>query len=145
MLGSCLHATYYGLHIICNLTQHFLTDRGQHAREQRPCQGAVRSSCCPSNSGCASTAMRSKTIRASRSQAAAGTYLIQLYHSIMSLWPKRGYNASLLSIADPPSIPLSPWTEAPAKSHEHLHTAQEALLLVNGQVNDELTGHFKLA
>ncbi|KAK1055751.1 hypothetical protein LTR74_015462 [Friedmanniomyces endolithicus] len=54
------------------------------------------------------------------------------------------YNASLLSTTNPVTIPLSVATPPPDESHEHPHTAHLALLLVNRQVNDELTSHLKI-
>ncbi|TKA83078.1 hypothetical protein B0A55_00934 [Friedmanniomyces simplex] len=56
-----------------------------------------------------------------------------------------GYNASLLSTSNPAIIPLSQATPLPDESHEDPHTAHMALLLVNKQVNDELTSHFKMS
>ncbi|KAK0249630.1 hypothetical protein B0A54_09981 [Friedmanniomyces endolithicus] len=54
------------------------------------------------------------------------------------------YNPSLLSTANPATIQLSVANPPPDESHEHPHTAHLALLLVNKQVNDELTSHLKI-
>ncbi|KAK3112298.1 hypothetical protein LTR53_011564 [Teratosphaeriaceae sp. CCFEE 6253] len=56
-----------------------------------------------------------------------------------------GYNASLLSAVTPATIPLNARTPPPDVSHEHAHTAQTSLLLVNKQIHDELTTHCRLA
>ena len=56
-----------------------------------------------------------------------------------------GYNASLLSITDPATIPLTPLTSAPQEGFERPYTALTSLLLVNRQVHSELEAHFKLA
>lgn len=55
-----------------------------------------------------------------------------------------GYNSSLLSVTNPATIPLSPSTNPPDETYDHPHTAHLSLLLVNKQLNNELTSHFKL-
>jgi len=60
------------------------------------------------------------------------------------------YNGALLSSTTPAvthigsSTTSSSAAEVPQESHEHLHTAHVALLLVNKQINDELTSHFNI-
>ncbi|KAK4550634.1 hypothetical protein LTR36_000213 [Oleoguttula mirabilis] len=56
-----------------------------------------------------------------------------------------GYNASLLCITNPAVIPLSSAsTKLADETYEHPHTAHLSLLLVNKQIQEELSSHFKI-
>ena len=56
------------------------------------------------------------------------------------------YNASLLSITNPPVIPLAPLTSCPPESPPYSgpHETHAALLCTNKQIHEELASHFNI-